>query len=147
MAISASTNGSGMCGFGRLIILQDNCQLLPCSYIQYQDDRNFENTKFMCIVMRLRSKFRPPTTPYSLASVPSVYSSVYRSLPSSAVLSLNFAPTEISSLKFLVKRTVSQNEVVIFPVLFLAIIITAIMSEIRATPKAVYKISRGKVRS
>jgi hypothetical protein len=33
---------------------------------------------------------------------------------------------------------VSENDVVICPVLFLAIIMTATMSVIRATPKAVY---------
>jgi hypothetical protein len=35
---------------------------------------------------------------------------------------------------------VSENDVVISPVLFLAIIMTAIMSESRAMPKAVYKM-------
>ena len=74
---------------------------------------------------------------YSL--VPSVYSSVYLSLPSSATLSLNFSPAETSPFTFLVKITVSENEVVISPVSFLAIIMMATMSEIRAMPKAVYK--------
>ena len=69
----------------------------------------------------------------------SVYSSLYSSLPSSAALSLNFAPAETFSSTVLVKATVFENDVVTFPVLFLAIIMMAITSEIRVTPKAVYK--------
>jgi len=75
--------------------------------------------------------------PYSL--VPFVYSNMYSSLPSSAALSLNFAPAETSSSTFLVKIIVFENDVVISPVLFLAIILTATTSESRAIPKAVYK--------
>jgi hypothetical protein len=40
---------------------------------------------------------------------------------------------------FLINMAVSENDVVIAPVLFLAIIMVATMREIRATPKAVYK--------
>ena len=64
---------------------------------------------------------------------------MYSSLPSSAALSLNFAPAETSASTFLVKIAVSENDVVTSLVLFLAIIMMAKMSEIRATPKAVYK--------
>jgi len=65
--------------------------------------------------------------------------SMYSSSPSFATLSLNFAPDETSPSTFLVKTTVSQNDVVISPVLFLAIIMTATTSEIKAIPKAVCK--------
>ena len=98
------------------------------------------------IVMRLG--VQSPSTWYYLprpyALVPSVYTSVYPSLPSSAALSLNFAPDETSSSMFLVKITVSQNDVVISPVLFLAIIMIATMSEIRVIPKAVCKTQGAK---
>ena len=40
---------------------------------------------------------------------------------------------------FLVKLTMPENDVVISPVLFLAIIMTATTSETREMPKAVYK--------
>ena len=45
---------------------------------------------------------------------------MYSNLPS---LSLNFAPAETSSSTFLIKIAVCENDVVICPVLFLAIII------------------------
>jgi len=93
-----------------------------------------KNTKFIYVVIKLGVQSPPP---YSL--VPSIYTTVYPSLPSSAALSLNFAPDETSPSTFLVKITVSQNDVVISPVLFLAIIRTATTSEIKAMPKAVYK--------
>ena len=85
--------------------------------------------------------FPIPSTwlPLPSSLVPSFYTSVYPSLLSSAALSLNFASDETSPSTFLVKITVSQNDVVIFPVLFLAIIMTATMSEIRVMPKAVCK--------
>jgi len=83
-----------------------------------------------------------PPGPYSL--VPSVYSITYSSLPYSTSFNLNFAPAEIPSSTFLVKITVFENDVVTSPVLFLAIIMTEITSEIREMPKAVYKTSWGK---
>ena len=80
-----------------------------------------------------------PPLLYSL--VPSVYSSVYSNLPSSGALSLNFAPAETSesasTSKFLVKIIVSENEVVISPVSFVVIMMTATPSEIRTMPKAI----------
>ena len=85
--------------------------------------------------MDLKPIHFPP--PYSF--VPSVYTTVYPSLPSSATLSINFVPPNTSPSTFLVKITVSENDVVVSPVLFLAIITTATISEIRAIPKAVYK--------
>jgi hypothetical protein len=85
-------------------------------------------------LVRLHFEVRPL---YSL--VPSVYSTMYSSLPSFAALSINFAPAETSSSTFLIKIAVSENDVVISPVLFLAIIMTATTSEIRAMPNAVYK--------
>jgi len=72
--------------------------------------------------------------------VPSVSSIMYSSLPFSAALSLNFAPAETSSSTFPVKIAVSENDVVICPVLILPIITTAKMRESSATPKAVYII-------
>ena len=83
---------------------------------------------------------------YSL--VPSVYTSVYSSLLSFSALSLNFAPAETSesasTFKFLVKLTVSENEVVISPVLFVVIMMTATPSEIRAMPKVIYKTKHNR---
>ena len=71
-----------------------------------------------------------------------VYSSVYSglSLPSFIIRNLNFPPETSLSTTFLAIRAVSQNDVVISLVLFLTIIMVAITSEIRATPKAVYKM-------
>jgi len=87
--------------------------------------------------MRLDFEIRRLTP--SVFICPSIYSTIYPSLPSPATLSINFAPAETSSSTFLIKIAVSENDVVISPVLFLVIIMTAAISEIRATPKAVYK--------
>ena len=101
-----------------------------------------ENSTFkmsdIFIAIRLVKSLRFPP-PYSL--VPLVYLSVYPSSPSSAALSLNFAPAEKSSFMFLIEIAISENGVVIYPVrLFLAIVMTEITSEIRAMPKAVHKM-------
>ena len=89
------------------------------------------------IAIRLVKSLRFPP-PYSL--VPLVYLSAYPSSPSSTALSLNFAPAEKSSFMFLIEIAISENGVVIYPVLFLAIVMTEIISEVRAMPKAVYKM-------
>ena len=89
--------------------------------------------------MRLHLEVQPFTSSVFTCTIYPIYSTVYSSLPSSAALNINFVPAETSPSTFLVKITVSENDVVISPVLFFAIIITATMSEIIAIPKAVYK--------
>jgi len=95
-----------------------------------------QNTRLIYIVHRFGS---PSIHALHIHFLPSVYTSVYLSLPSSAAPSLNFAPDETSPSMFLVNIIVSENDVVISPVLFLAIIMMATTSEIRVMPKAVYK--------
>ena len=74
--------------------------------------------------------------------IPSVFTCIIGLLDyvfKSTAFSLNFAPAKTSSSTFLVKIAVSENDVVICPVLFLDIIMTGKTSEIRATLKTVYK--------
>jgi hypothetical protein len=84
-------------------------------------------------------RFQSPSAYHSEFTCTIVCSSVYSNSPPFTALSLNFAPAETSLSTFLVIIAVCENDVVISLVLFLAIIMMAVTSEIRATPKAVYK--------
>lgn len=89
------------------------------------------------IIVRLDCRIRPLIPSVFIYAI--VFSSMYPSLPPSAALNLNFALAETSLSTFLIKVAVSENEVVMCPVLFLSIILTATMSEGRAMPRPVYK--------
>ena len=93
----------------------------------------------------MKLDFKSPSTYHFIFIRNIVYSSSYSSLPSFTALSLNFDPAETSlSTTFLIIKAVSENDVVILLVLFLAIITMAITSDIRVTPKAAYKSQWGK---